>query len=656
MICRIRMKQIGLLLVVSLLGLSACNSSKAPPIGEVYLSYEGALSERSPEFTRPDLGSKLDEEARTSPYHRYTFSVEYTGWYALESVQSFDGYLLLYKGQFNPRNPEVISRPLSVNDNYFGIVNPAGTSRIRVELKAGETYSLITTFYCNGDAETCGPREGSFSNTLTPIEAPSPPFELPDPDPERFNITVRFLTDNLTDEQKSVFTEAAERWSEVITGDLNDFVLDQPVAFATNAPEVIGTIDDILIDTSFAEIDGPNGVLGSAGPKYVRADGEPDSLLTIYGTMEFDLAEFEENGFFSDPDAYRDVILHEMGHVIGIGTLWQAKGLTEGLSPSPPSVAPSLPNPAYDPRFTGEQAVAAYQTLLQAAGKSAEESVPIANTGGPGNYNGHWRELVFDNELMTPYATGLELLSTLTAASLADLGYNVDPNSAAVDTAYALPLPAELEQLAPTPVEYTEFFEFLKFSGSQGSATASVQSVDLYTQMSADPTDPESLHPVNSTSGCDTADYAGFNPGNIVLVQRGGCLFDEKIQAAIAAGASGIIMFNQGDEDTLARRDLFRPGASSPVPAVAISFDLGVDLADIAQSADLRMRIDTPTPANAGASLKARPTKIMPFNEQLLGPTHAITSAGKFIPLDFTSPFTSESLHTHPNSPLTADH
>ena len=628
-------RQISFLLTCFLLVLlSACGKS-APPVGVIYVQYEAELNERRPTFTRPDPSNALSEAERTNPYHRHSFKVEASGWYALESSQDFDGYLLLYKGQFSPNDAEAIANPLAVNDDNLGPFDreqtPPGSSRIRFELKAGKTYSLITTS-C-GTAKGCGPQEGSFLNTVTSVEAPPPSFELPTPDPERFNITVRFLNDNLTAEQKNAFTDAAERWSEIITGDLDDYKLYQPQAFAVGAPEVVGTIDDMLIDTKFVDVDGPNGVLGRAGPRFIRSEGEPDAQLPFYGTMEFDIAEFEPGGFFTDPEAYRDVILHEMGHVIGIGTLWEIKELTEATSANPPSVPPSLPNPAYDPRFTGEGTVAVYQTLLQAAGKPAEQTVPIANTGGPGNYNGHWRELVFDNELMTPYAGGLERLSSLTAASLADLGYEVDTDSSEIDRAYALPLAAELEQLAPTPIEYTEFFEFLKFSGSQGSAAASVQSVDLYTQADADPSNPDSLHPVNSTSGCETADFVDFSAGNIVLMQRGGCLFDEKIQNAVAAGALGIIMFNQGDDASLARQDLFRPGAASPIPAVAISFDLGVDLADIARSADLRMRINTPTPTNMGARLRAGPTRVTPFNERLLSPTHAVTASGKFIPL-----------------------
>ncbi len=58
--------------------------------------------------------------------------------------------------------------------------------------------------------------------------------------------------------------------------------------------------------------------------------------------------------------------------------------------------------------------------------------VPVANRGGPGTRDGHWRESIFGNELMTGFVgPGRDLpLSTVTIASLADLGYQVDLNAA----------------------------------------------------------------------------------------------------------------------------------------------------------------------------------------------------------------------------------
>jgi hypothetical protein len=53
----------------------------------------------------------------------------------------------------------------------------------------------------------------------------------------------------------------------------------------------------------------------------------------------------------------------------------------------------------------------------------------------------------------------------------------------------------------------------------------------------------------SSASGCTAADFAGFVAGRVALVQRGTCTFGTKTLNAQAAGASGIIIFNEGNPD-----------------------------------------------------------------------------------------------------------
>ena len=53
--------------------------------------------------------------------------------------------------------------------------------------------------------------------------------------------------------------------------------------------------------------------------------------------------------------------------------------------------------------------------------------VPVQSGGIPGSSDGHWRESVFEDELLTPYLRpGRQPLSLVTIESLADLGYGVD--------------------------------------------------------------------------------------------------------------------------------------------------------------------------------------------------------------------------------------
>lgn len=200
----------------------------------------------------------------------------------------------------------------------------------------------------------------------------------------------------LTAAQQAAFNEAADTWSQLLRASV------PPVQVGSDV------IDGVRIDASGIAIDGPNGILGQAGPVAIRSD----TMIPATGMMQFDtgdLANMELHGNLVD------VIIHEMGHVLGIGTLWKAKLLLAGSG-------------TMDPTFVGPRAMTEYTTLT---GAGAAEAVPVANTGGPGTREGHWREAVFGNELMTGFVdTGTNPLSRLTIASLADLGYSVDIDAA----------------------------------------------------------------------------------------------------------------------------------------------------------------------------------------------------------------------------------
>lgn len=195
----------------------------------------------------------------------------------------------------------------------------------------------------------------------------------------KYSIDVEFIS-GLSASQMLIFTEATKRWSEVILSNLT-----------------------LSIDAKGEAIDGQGKILGQAGPRSVK----PGTLFPDTGIMEFDtadLAAMEADG------SLFNVILHEMGHVIGIGTLWENHNFLEGKGTS-------------NPLFVGPNAMREYGVLL---GKGPTK-VPAANTGGPGTADSHWREKTFGNELMSGYADkGLLPLSRLTIAMLEDLGYEVD--------------------------------------------------------------------------------------------------------------------------------------------------------------------------------------------------------------------------------------
>jgi hypothetical protein len=223
-----------------------------------------------------------------------------------------------------------------------------------------------------------------------------------------FDITIRFQG-GLTSTQQDAFSRAADRWSRIITKDLPAVTVEGE------------QIDDVLILAKGSSIDGRGGILGQAGPTFLRNG----SFLPAKGIMEFDSADLlsmEEDG------TLLDVITHEMGHVLGIGTIWGHKGLLQGAGSN-------------DPVYTGVRAAKEYSALLG----STRSFVPVANVGGPGTRDAHWRETTFANELMTGIiASRGNPISRITVGQLEDLGYTVDFQKA---EAYTLPTMLELAEL-----------------------------------------------------------------------------------------------------------------------------------------------------------------------------------------------------------------
>jgi trimeric autotransporter adhesin len=151
-------------------------------------------------------------------------------------------------------------------------------------------------------------------------------------------------------------------------------------------------------------------VLGRAGACFIRTG----SLQTLVGQMQFDDADLQAllaNGRFDS------VVLHEMLHVVGIGSLWRLRNLVAGSGTA-------------DPRYTG--AIAIDRCGIVGFALECGTTVPLENTGGAGTAEVHWRESVFDRELMTGFAeNNADMpLSVLTLGSLADMNFVVNERAA----------------------------------------------------------------------------------------------------------------------------------------------------------------------------------------------------------------------------------
>lgn len=176
---------------------------------------------------------------------------------------------------------------------------------------------------------------------------------------------------------------------------------------------------------------------------------------------------------------------------------------------------------------------------------------------------------------------GYDLSSNYVAMKLISAGYQVTLQPFEFDK-YEVVTPSEFSQTLPAQETYKEeeTFNTMSYSPS-GSVTAQVVAVDI------------ALGDGNTTtSACELEDFKGFPAGQIALVQRGTCNFRQKAENAEKAGASGVVVFNQGD--SASRKELFNGTLGKGplnIPVFTVSYDLGVKLS--AAGTVLRMKADT---------------------------------------------------------------
>ena len=208
-----------------------------------------------------------------------------------------------------------------------------------------------------------------------------------------YNITIEFKG-SWTQDLYNIFVSSADRLTTLIIGDLPNVTV-----VGKGGQKVV---DDIVITAELAAIDGSGGVLGQAGPTALRTSGS----LPATAQMKFDIVDVNEMGL----DVFADVVLHEMAHSLGVGSIWDRLGLvTNGL-------------------FTGEHAVDEYHAM-----GGTLSGIPVEQDGGSGTAGSHWDEETFGNELMTGYIDpGENYFTAMSSASFADLGYTIRSDYAAL--------------------------------------------------------------------------------------------------------------------------------------------------------------------------------------------------------------------------------
>lgn len=324
-------------------------------------------------------------------------------------------------------SPVAVAPSIIVRDQFNNLV-PNTQVTFTVTSGGGNVGNPTATTGTNGIASAGTWVLGEGTNTLTAQVIGQNPIVFtatgtaPIPN-SGYKIDIRFVGAAPNARQQQAVNLAIARWQGIITGDLSD-IDTRATPIAANQcgthPAIAEIIDDVIIFVDFSDIDGPGNILGQAGPCFTRNSNG----LSVIGRLRLDNADLINMDANGTIDA---VVAHEIGHVLGIGSLWNSKGMMQNLQTD-------------SSRFIGGRAAAAF---LAAGGGALFTGTPtpaencINATGGvisgcgAGTRDVHWREFLMGRELMTGYVSaGVNPLSLITIQSLADLGYTVNTSVA----------------------------------------------------------------------------------------------------------------------------------------------------------------------------------------------------------------------------------
>ena len=250
------------------------------------------------------------------------------------------------------------------------------------------------------------PSLDEFLSSFRPLDRESP-----------FNIDLVFL-DDFTAAEREIWHHMAKHWESAIQTELPDYEFSKASVIECGDHSIRipagEQIDDLRIYiTKFDEppLELSRRVAGYGAPKI----GRRSSSMPIIGCIGIKREVSTQYHVWTTG-------LHEIGHVLGIGSFWKDSGMFRGLNA--------------DAHFAGPQAIAAFD---QSGGTDYQGAkVPTEQDGS------HWCLSVLSGELMSPSGYN-NILSAITLGALSDLGYSVDLSAA---DPYVLPPPTAAKPVA----------------------------------------------------------------------------------------------------------------------------------------------------------------------------------------------------------------
>jgi hypothetical protein len=213
-------------------------------------------------------------------------------------------------------------------------------------------------------------------------------------------------------------SQVVARYEEILTTDLpgGAFPIGSglPSCYSRGSLMEGAWVDDMAILVNIGPIDGDSMIVGFAAPCELVENNEAGQPVTTFGHLTLDDADLDR---LFDKQVF-GLIWHEIGHIVGIGSLWRFVQ---------PTVA------------------------------------------------GHWDETEYDHELMTPFIEGPNVdspISAFTIGSFQDLSYGTDPSKA---DPYDFPAqaPAAVQGRDEDVIDLTgdNLWEPMRFMRQDGSVT-----------------------------------------------------------------------------------------------------------------------------------------------------------------------------------------
>lgn len=247
--------------------------------------------------------------------------------------------------------------------------------------------------------------DGTIS--LTTITSTTTTTSDDDDDDTTPYVNTDFPYNTLTDYADTIQTaldSAASKWNDVIRTELDDIVFE----YDTTLPTSCGidytinagtTIQNLLVILQVVEGGSVDKVLQSN--PCIFAESDDGTYFPRVGVITLDADNF--TGYIEKGSTFlEDFFVHEIAHVLGVGTMWKPYHLLDGSD------------------YNGDAGVWGYK---QVGGALSVESVPIeVDEWG----TRHWDETYFDNEVLSGHIDGRSRpLSLLTVNSLRDIGYEI---------------------------------------------------------------------------------------------------------------------------------------------------------------------------------------------------------------------------------------